>query len=1006
MACRQMKSSRQPIATLIANATQLFSQKRVAEAAEMTRRVLLAEPKNPNALTLLGIIESQQGRFNSAIDYLNRVVALHPLSPDAHLNIGCAYHQAKNLERAEHHYRQAVKLNPKAANFRNNLGLLLVDCGKYEQAREQFETILQRDPKDEGALIGLYGLVRKLGLNSELEVFTGRALKQWPQRAIHYIYRAEALFNLGRLAEAWQCYAWRFKEPTHPALRRAAAGIPEWQGEDVASKSVLVCTEQGPGDEVMYGTLISELRSHVARLSILSSTRMVPLLRRSFPDIDVFGESLPGSAQAGIDVQAPLVAFAEVLRPNLASYRGDGAYLRPNRDHVAQLRADYRGGTQDLLIGLAWKSSNVSEAAEKSVPLSVWGPIFALPGVRFVNLQYGDTARERELIATAYNVTVIHDAMIDPLVDLDAYAAQVASMDVVISSSNTAAHFAGALGVKGYCMLPATSGWGRRWYWLEIGGHSAWYRSLAYAIQATPNDWMGVIRDVAGRIALLIAETGRDEEVYNYLLGAAAAYRKSDRADDAELVLLTLAKLPRYEAPAMYQLAQYAKDDDRLDVAEEYLDRSIAADGSFCHALNLKGMMLVSHDKLAEAEQFYRRAIASKLDVGEFHNNLGGLLQKLGRAQEAQAAFHSANVLLPGHVDILANLAQNYIHTGDCEKAITYFDQVLVINSTSAEAYLNRGFAMLMGGRFSEGWPELNWRHHIRENNLRPPTDRPKRWQGESLVGCSVLVWTEQGVGDEVLTLTILPDLMRVAKEVAVYCSTRLVPILRRSFPNVSFADHAALELAELDQFDFQMSIAELGAAFRNSIDKFPMHKGFLSPNAALRDQLRVRYRPRDTDFVVGMSWSSLNPKYGELKSLSLGDMLAVTRGPRRALVSLQYGDWTAEINRAARVHDVTVIDDQTIDPMADLEAFTAQVAAMDVVVTISNTTAHISGALGIPTLLLLSNFRGRQWYWLRAADHCPWYPSVTYLTQSADGSWDAAWKECTRLLKDMQHPS
>ena len=149
-----------------------------------------------------------------------------------------------------------------------------------------------------------------------------------------------------------------------------------------------------------------------------------------------------------------------------------------------------------------------------------------------------------------------------------------------------------------------------------------------------------------------------------------------------------------------------------------------------------------------------------------------------------------------------------------------------------------------------------------------------------------------------------------------------------------------------------------------------------------------------------------MNPKYGEFKSLSLGDMLAVTRGPRRALVSLQYGDWTAEINRASRIHDVTVIDDQTIDPMADLEAFTAQVAAMDVVVTISNTTAHISGALGIPTLLLLSKLRGRQWYWLRAADHCPWYPSVRYRTQSADGSWDAAWKECARLLNDMQHSS
>ena len=67
--------------------------------------------------------------------------------------------------------------------------------------------------------------------------------------------------------------------------------------------------------------------------------------------------------------------------------------------------------------------------------------------------------------------------------------------------------------------------------------------------------------------------------------------------------------------------------------------------------------------------------------------------------------------------------------------------------------------------------------------------------------------------------------------------------------------------------------------------------------------------------------------------------------------------------------------------------------------------TAHISGALGIPTLLLLSNLRARQWYWLQAFDHCPWYPSVRYLTQSADGSWDEAWKECARLLNEMQRP-
>lgn len=1000
-----MKSSLQPLASLIANATQLFSQNRLRESADIASRILSVDPKNPNALTLLGVIESQQGRFDSAIDYLSRVVVVHPLSPDAHFNIGRAYHQANNLERAEHHYRHAVKLNPKAANFRNNLGLLLLSSGQFDLAREQFEAALHQNPKDEGALLNLYGLVRRLGLNSELEMLTRHGVKHWPNRPHHNIHRAEALFNLGRLVEAWQCYSWRFKELTRPALRRVAVGIPEWRGEELTDKSVLVCTEQGPGDEVMYGTLIGELRTRVARLGILSSARMAPLFRRSFPDVEVFGESVPEFARSVIDVQAPLVAFAEVLRPSLDAFSSNGAYLRPDRERAKRLRADYQGGTQDMLVGLAWKSSNVSEAVEKSVPLSVWGPIFALPGVRLVNLQYGDTTQERELIATAYNATIIHDASIDPLVDLDAYAAQIAAMDVVISSSNTAAHFAGALGVRSYCMLPATSGLGRRWYWLDIDGRCAWYTSLSYAAQVAPNDWVSVIRDVAGHLALLIAAAGRHEAIYSYLLGAASAYRKSDRFDDATQVLQTLAKLPQYQASALYQLAQYARADDHSDAAEEYLDRAIAADSSFSHALNLKGMMLARRDKLVEAEQLYRRAIASKSDVGEFHNNLGVALRRLSRPHEAQAAFQTANVLLPRNAEVLGNLAVSFVEVGECEGAIMHLDQIIEIDSNSAEAHLNRGFALLTSGRLSEGWQELNWRHHVRENNLRPPLDKPRRWQGESLNGLSVLVWTEQGIGDEVLALTMLPDLISVAEEVVVYCSVRLLPVLRRSFPSVRFGDHAAFNSADLDRFDFQMSMAELGAAFRNSIDNFPARKGFLSANPVLRDKLRTRYHAAGDELFVGLSWGSINPKVGDLKSVQLEDILAATHAHLRALVSLQYGDWAAEIDRVSGIRGVTLIADQSIDSLVDLDAFAAQVAAMDVVVTISNTTAHISGALGIPTLLLLSNLRARQWYWLQAFDHCPWYPSVRYLTQSADGSWDEAWKECARLLNEMQRP-
>ena len=996
-----MTSDRKVFA-LLSDAGRMFASNRLTQASEAARKVLALRPKNTDALTLLGAAEGLQGRHDVAIDCFSKVVAQLPASADAHFNLGRAFQLTDNATSAEQHYAKAVRLSPLTLSYRNNLALLHASQDRPDLARRELVQALELNPNHEQTIESLYFVYRILGAANEIETLTRRAIAQWPDHATHRLHRAEALFALGHIAEAWQNYSWRFQDTRRPVIRRYRGQIPEWRGEDLTSKSVLVWTEQGPGDEIMYATLIADLRKCVGRLSILSSPRIAPLLRRSFPDIDVFADSVPDATASVISFQAPLLAFAEALRPSLESFHAKGGYLVAEQPKVIALRDRYRKKPKDILIGIAWRSANVEGAHEKTVPLAVWGPIFALPGVRFVNLQYGNCQREFDLVEKEYGVRVINDETIDPIVDLDQYAAQVAAMDYVISSSNTAAHFAGALGIPTYCMLPTTVGRGRRWYWLEVEGKCAWYESLTYVGQVEPKNWLSVIRDVAVSLATKIFDPAVEINTQAYFLKLSQAYRSSGQAEFAEAVLRRFACIPGQIAIAFVELARTAKQENRLDDAMRFLDIAIQSDASCYQAINARGMILLVRGDPISAESSYREAIKVKPDFGEAYNNLGTAVRRQGRGIEANNYYLRAKGLLPKNIDVLQNVATNLMEINQQELALRYFEELIELSPNSAKALQGKAHALLSSGRFLEGWPLLWWRHGVQANDWRPSEQLLPRWSGQELSGASVLVWTEHGLGDEILTASIFPDLIDVAKHVTIVCTTRLVSLFARSFPRARIIDQSGIGALALSQFNFQFSLSELGVAFRNSIEDFPRQRTLLTVDRAQSENRRLKYQAFVGQKLIGISWSSANPEVGTLKSMRLSEFVLALEHTTANLVNLQYGDCGAEIDALNSATGLKILRDSTLDSMDDIDGFAAQVAAMDLVVTVSNTTAHIAGAMGVPTLLLLPYNRGRLWYWIRSIAQCLWYPSVQYLLQGEDGSWDKAWEQCRDYVEKL----
>jgi len=153
-----------------------------------------------------------------------------------------------------------------------------------------------------------------------------------------------------------------------------------------------------------------------------------------------------------------------------------------------------------VLVGISFRSGNSQEGSKRSVGLEYWGPILKVGGARFVNLQYGECSRQLQVAYERFGVEVLKDERIDPFRALESFAAQVAAMDVVISVDNSTVHFAGALGVEVWTMLPTVPDW--RWG-LE-GDRTQWYPTMRLFRQAERGEWKPVISRVARELTSLI----------------------------------------------------------------------------------------------------------------------------------------------------------------------------------------------------------------------------------------------------------------------------------------------------------------------------------------------------------------------------------------------------------------------------------------------------------------------------------------------------------------------
>lgn len=440
----------------------------------------------------------------------------------------------------------------------------------------------------------------------------------------------------------------------------------------------------------------------------------------------------------------------------------------------------------------------------------------------------------------------------------------------------------------------------------------------------------------------------------------------------------------------------------RFEEALASYERALALKPDYADALNNRGNALQELKRHEEALASFERALALEPDHADAHNNRGNVLQELLRHEEALASYERALALKSDYVEALFGRGNALRDLKRREEALASYERALALKPDYADVHLNEGLCRLQCGDFELGWRKYEWRWQIEQFALPKPRFDQPAWDGSQVDG-GLLAWGEQGLGDQIVHLGMLPQLAACARRLIVAVEPRLVPLVQRSFPNVEVV--ALAEAPGRKDFDRQVPLGSIGGQLRRRWEDFPKERpAYLQADSIRSRQMRDQLAG-EKQLVCGLSWFSTNVKVGTHKSIRLGELRAMLSVAGVRFIDLQYGDTRDERAALQREAGIEVAHIEEVDNLNDIDGVAALINACDVVITVSNTTAHLAGALGKRVFVMLPFTQGRFWYWHEGRDDSPWYPSARLFRQPALGDWASVIDRVTRELKEQLSP-
>lgn len=365
--------------------------------------------------------------------------------------------------------------------------------------------------------------------------------------------------------------------------------------------------------------------------------------------------------------------------------------------------------------------------------------------------------------------------------------------------------------------------------------------------------------------------------------------------------------------------------------------------------------------------------------------------------EQAKAGVDRAPTLpRPYYVLGLLSLFKNLLDEG-----IAFYEKAIDNDPESAIAHTALGVARLTRLEFDDKtFRHYDWRFKRHPFEAPPPhlADLP-RWDGNP-VGAKVLVWAEQGLGDVIFSLRYIPHLGLNSDQIVLCTDQRLVSISERSLLGVSCTGEWPSNAADLG-ITHQLSgcsALEYVVPRLSEVQRCP----FIGPDEKLVNSFKSQLNCESSCLKIGISWFSNRERpYGRSKSTDLLMFSTLAELDNVQLVDLQYGDTDAEIQDFEMKTGFKILRPD-LDRKNDIESLAALITACDYVVTVSNVTAHITGALAKQGFVLLPAGKGLMWFWHRETEQSSWYPTLRLVRQSKHSDWSESFQKIKHDLLEM----
>ncbi len=950
------------------------------EQAETSyKKVVSLSPNFVEAHNSLGSLALRQDQLLEAQAYFQKAISINPNFAEAHYNLGITqlqFGQQQNLQEmivaAEASFRRAISLKPDFVDGHYNLGSALLELGqrlgdprKLTEAEARFRKALALNPALTKAYCNLGLAFTEIGQFSAARICYDQALAQEPDDTATHNNRSHLLLLLGDFRAGWLDFERHWQAQSSRSFEQ-----PDWDGSPLSGKRSFLRAEHGFGDAIQFIRYVPMVKALGATVIVECRPAEERLFQtcQGIDQLVIEGEPLPE-----FDVHTALLNLPQIFRADLATIPGTVPYLSaPDTCHLPADLQNLLRTAAGRKVGIVWSpKQTLAIDFKRRCPLDHFEPLLQIPGISWFSLYKGDQIDE--LAPYAAQIVDIGSHVQD-LADT-AWAIQ--QLDLVITVDTSVAHLAGAIGKPTWVLLPFVPDW----RWLLEREDCPWYPTARLFRQLQFGDWSAAIHKIECALLAQVEKTDSDP-----MLLLAREYAQAGRLQEAEVTYRQLLRQQPENDKLLQALGQLVLKLGDPFSAETFLRKAIALEPQNAALYVDLGRILGVQSRPAEAEASCLQAVRLAPQVPETYNILGNSQLDQGKLTEAEASYRQAIALQPNDAEAYCNLGNVLQETGEYQAALAAYQQASHLQPDLIAAEANQAFIHLIQGEFEIGWQKYEWRWHMGSHT--PRTFTKPIWQGEDLGGKRIFIYAEQGFGDTFQFIRYAELLYDRGATVLVECRSGERGLLR----NCPYIHQVTSQGESFPEFDYSIPLLSVPRLLGTTLESIPTKIPYLQATqpSSLPEALQQQVQ-KATGIKVGFVWSASLLRFTDRKrACPIAHFAQLFVIPGLTWFSLYKGD---------QEHESAPFE-QVIDLGSKFQNFTDTAWAidqMDLVISVDTAVAHLAGAMGKPTWVILPSIA--DWRWLLDREDSPWYPTVRLFRQPNPGNWQAVIEAISNAL-------